>query len=277
MALELCAIPGVRGGHLPHAVPVENTKTVDDRVFFPLKKSDSLVQLLLGPYHTHGKHPLANSKVLAMLEERKTAMVDDHFESRDKEDVGFDAEGQPLSEADRKKQKRRMKSRRSVQSALDLPAILNVQMPVLDMALGAPSSIIPVLSEGFKPLFAELTPAVIDYLHRAIEHELETAARPASSKLDRRAEKGVEHGEWWSEHAGCYIVPWFDHRGGFHRKYFRTLEEAKDFHARSQSRELPPPGQEDPESPHAKKRKRVVSKAEDEGTVDSPSPKKRGR
>ena len=65
-----------------------------------------------------------------------------------------------------------------------------------------------------------------------------------------------------SEHANSFIVPLTDCKGTFHRKYLKTLEEAKDFHTRAEGRTLPPPGQEDPESPYRTKRKKRAASRE---------------
>ena len=134
-----------------------------------------------------------------------------------------------------------MTRRRSVQSKLDLPPIIDIQMPGFGEV---DPYVVPVLSANTANVCVELTPSIIDKLNKAIKHEkLNNPLPPPKSKADRRREKGIDPGTWWEASSEKYVVPWYDNQGGYHRKYLKDEQSAREFFARAAGRELPPPDQ----------------------------------
>ena len=72
----------------------------------------------------------------------------------------------------------------------ELPEVFDVQMP--PFGDHGPYKV-PVLADENRPVYVELTSAVIQNLHEAIKYEkMNPSAEPASPRTDRRREKGLE-------------------------------------------------------------------------------------
>ena len=253
--LRITQTVSMTGGHLSKTVAIEKTKTVNGRLFFPVKPGPMLSALLLGHNPIHGSRSAFNksitsSRVLSMIDRKRKSMHEDFFNDRDPETVGFDPEGAPLDANQLKAQRARMRRRRSIQDRIELPEIFDIPMPGFG---DVDSYQIPVLSSEGSPMYVELDTSIIEKLHKAVEHELQnppeepTGDGPGRRGADRRREEGLSVGIW-KEGDGRWVVPWHDLQRKFHRKYCKTKEEAEELRLAVDRGELPQPSDSQPDS-----------------------------
>jgi hypothetical protein len=255
--LRITQTVSMTGGHLSKTVAIDNTKTVNGRLFFAVKPGPMLSALLLGHDPIHGSRSafhksITSSGVLSMIDRKRKSMHEDFFNDRDHETVGFDPDsGAPLDAQQLKKQRARMRKRRSLQDRLELPEIFDIPMPGFG---DVDSYQIPVLSsEGF-PMYVELDTSIIEKLHKAVEHELQNPPeepighdQPPRRTADRRREEGLIAGVW-KDGDGRWVVPWHDLERNFHRKYCNTKQEAEALRLAVDRGELPQLSDSQPDS-----------------------------
>ena len=264
--LRLTTVPAVVGGHLEEAVPLTDAKTFDGRTFIPLvARNPMIVDLVCGdqvPAKNRIK-VMKQSDIIAYLRKHRDEQYEKFFDDRDaNEKRGFDKDGNALGWVEGEKQHRRMKSRRTMATRLELPTTFPVSMPA---AGDAGPMTLSILASNDAKVMVQLTTEVIFYLHQAFRHSVvflpgnsdnppgdssgDPPARP--EQVDPREERQERF--WFENAAQRWTVPWYDTAGGFHRKYFKHEADAQAFYDRVESDEPMPPPLPQASSPSKKK------------------------
>ena len=247
-SVRLTTVPAVIVDWRSKPIPLPDAVEKNGRLFQLFDRQAEVTrQLVFSTDVRHNTKTFQGSKVWDLLvknrqEAKEQALI--AIASRDsQETLGFNAEGKPLTEKGLQQQQRRFKRSKTVSTKLQMPDIVNVDMPGF---ADVPAYTVPMLAEPDRALWIEMSESVLANLHKAFEHELQASASSASSgvhpksKAARRREKALEPGVWYEPGRKKYVVPW--HRpsdGSFHRKYVNTMDEVVDFQARIAAGDFP--------------------------------------
>ena len=172
--------PVICGGGLKEPVCLRQVKQIDGMWFWRVSKADHVVNRLLMSSSERGERRLSRSDVLEQLQDLRNKRVDDIVNPKAAEDLRLDDECEV--QQPRKKWK---------QALAECPPYVQIETPDIGDALSISVRVIP--APKTQPLWLELSVLVIDYLRKAIAHQVDDGSIKRSRATYHSSHKGVSY------------------------------------------------------------------------------------